>query len=645
MTDKVPGFVTEPDPSLYSTGKFMVLDFETTNVEKGSPLNAENNLVLACWSLGEAGVINTRHYSFGSEYEQQVLLGHLETVDFIVAQNAKFELQWLDRCGYDMGAMPVYDTMLAEWVIGGNRYVHRDLSLDSIAKRRGIPSKISLVSMMIKGGMCPSKIPSSWLLEYCLQDVSLTFDVMQLQLADMEGTRLLPIVYTRCLTTLALADIEKSGAFLDTEAVETEYTDTLQTFNKIVRGLDDLSGGVNMSSSPQKAEYIYETLGFKELIDPFTKSARKTDGGAPKTDASTILALKVDTEEQGKFIKLKLQQGKLHAALTKTLDFFIGVVRERDGMFFGELKQGTARTHRLSSVGRPIRFKMFPKKNKTCQFQNFPNMFKKLITCRHEGWVLGEGDGSQLEFRVGGHLGNDSQIRFDIEHKEDIHQYTADALSAAGEPTSRRAAKASTFRPMYGGTSGSPAVAEYCKLFADKYHELNTTQRTWALVAADTGEIETEWGMKYYFPHVKVQKSGYISGQQQVFNYPIQAFATAEIIPIGLVHFWYRTRNAKLIITNTVHDSIICEIPPDEIELFQVSVVQSLTKDVYSYLHKLYKVDLTVPLGVGVKLGTHWGVTAYTDDELEILAEPLRELGYEPVIDDGEISVDVPNER
>lgn len=627
---------------MYRHAKYLVLDYETTNHEKGSALNADNTIVLACWAIGQEGKILSRHYKFGNEYEMDALVQALKKVDFIVAQNAKFELQWLDRCGYDVGALPVYDTQLAEWVIGGNKWVHAALGLDAIAKRRGVPLKSRIISLLLKGGVSPADIPRSLLLKYCIADVLNTHTVMQMQLEDMEGTRLLPIVYTRCLSTLPLAEIEKNGICLDPVKVEAAYEQVLREYVDVTNQLDDMSGGVNMNSGPQKAEYIYKTLGFKELTNSYNNKPIRTASDQPSTKAEHIEQLVATTAIQKKFKKLKLLQGKSNAALTKTLDFFVGICREQGSILYGVIKQGTTRTHRFSSSGRPVKFKAYPKP-KSVQFQNFPNQYKQLITTRHDGWDVAEVDGSQLEFRVGGHLGNDSQIRADVVHKEDIHSCTAAALTEAGEPTTRRQAKASTFRPMYGGTKGSPAIEAYCKFFAAKYHELNATQRQWALFAADNGWIETEWGMRYYFPNVKVQQSGYIAGQQQVFNYPIQALATAEIIPIALVFFWYRTREAELIITNTVHDSIICEVPPHENELFQLCGVKALTTDSYTYLHQVYNLDLTVPLGVGMKFGTHWSKTSYTDEELGTMVGGLEAEGYAPVIDDGEISVDVTN--
>ena len=157
----------------------------------------------------------------------------------------------------------------------------------------------------------------------------------------------------------------------------------------------------------------------------------------------------------------------------------------------------------------------------------------------------------------------------------------------------------------------------------------------------DQGFLETEWGMKYYFPGLSVTSSGYVKGQQSVFNYPVQALATAEIIPIALVHFWYRTRDMELFIVNSVHDSIICEVPENEIELFGVSVVKALTTDVYEYMDKVYGINFTVPLGVGIKMGTHWSEA--DQESAPIVLEAISELGDNVSNDNGEVTIDVYN--
>jgi DNA polymerase I-like protein with 3'-5' exonuclease and polymerase domains len=62
-----------------------------------------------------------------------------------------------------------------------------------------------------------------------------------------------------------------------------------------------------------------------------------------------------------------------------------------------------------------------------------------------------------------------------------------------------------------------------------------------------------------------------------------------------------------MFIVNTVHDSIIVELPPEEIDAFHELAQQCLIEDVYPYLEQVYNIRLSVPLGAGVMIGEHWG--------------------------------------
>ena len=103
-TSKLPWFLGKGSQYTYiSEVPYLVLDWETTNLEFGSPLNEENKIVLGCWKLVlPDGTIRDK-YRFGDEYEMQSLLDDIDYVNkhrgFIVAHNLKFELQWLKRCG------------------------------------------------------------------------------------------------------------------------------------------------------------------------------------------------------------------------------------------------------------------------------------------------------------------------------------------------------------------------------------------------------------------------------------------------------------------------------------------------------------------------------------------------------------------
>jgi hypothetical protein len=59
-------------------------------------------------------------------------------------------------------------------------------------------------------------------------------------------------------------------------------------------------------------------------------------------------------------------------------------------------------------------------------------------------------------------------------------------------------------------------------------------------------------------------------------------------------------------LTNTVHDSAIGEIHPEERELFHSLAVQACDKEVVRYLKQVYDIDFDIPLEIEASFGTHW---------------------------------------
>lgn len=619
----LPSFMERPDPGIYYSENYVVLDFETTNLEKGSALNPENRLVMAAWKQGDE-----RKYIYGGELDMAPLVTACNEADFLVAHNAKFELQWLERCGYDIGSRPVWCTMVGEWVIAGNRRWR--LGLDACLERRDMPTKNDLVKILLKGGVCPSIIPRTLLIKYGCLDVELTDQLFRDQLeVGMEGTRLVPVQFTRCLVIPALADIETNGLHLCAESVEKEYEKTKARYDQVMAELTEITGGINPRSPIELANFLYGTLGFKEKTDnsgnPIrNKPTKAFPDGAPKTDKATLLSLTVRTAAQEKFLTLKQEQAKLAAALDKNLSMFMGAVKEKDCMIYASINQGRTVTHRLSSEGRRTYYVMFDA-NKGCQFQNLPRVYKPLFSPRYEGWYIGEADGSQLEYRTAGDVGNEPVIAAEVRQGYDVHRFTASVLNNVAEEQvtglQRTYAKADTFKPLYGGQSGSKEQKAYYKAFAEKYHNLKDTQENWCIEVLSTKKLETKWGMTFHFPDAHMERGDYLNVRTNVYNIPIQSLATADIIPVGLAYFWHRSRDAQMFIVNTVHDSIEAEFPPEERELFEELAVQCLTHDVYKYLDTVYDLQFSVPLGVGMLIGEHWGVPLEGEDEISVQVE------------------------
>ena len=604
MLGELPGHVSAPDPSIYWSNNYVVLDFETTTELKGSPLFDGNRIVLACWNVHKgrgtlseprlAGAELNESVSkgcFANEFGLGELVRDIEQADFIVAHNVKFELGWLKRCGLDLRNVVVFDTMIAEYVLAGNTKGMHELSLGKCLARRGLAGKQDTVSKMIKNGVGMGQIPDSWLLTYCQRDVEACDELFQMMRQELKDAELEAVNYQRCLVSPCLADIEFNGVQLDCDQVlqreeELEYayiakTNELQTFCE----------GASPASPKQMREFIYSTLGFSVPKD-FRGNELRTPSGDPSTAVDVLARLVPKTDRQRRFLDLYKAWTRIHGDLTKYLRKFGDCVRMDGGHLRGNFNQCNTRTHRLSSTG--VKHKV--------QFQNFNRDFKPMFTARHDGWLVGEADGAQLEFRVATHLGRDSVALGDIVRGEDIHQYTASIIGC-----SRQDAKAHTFKPLYGGTSGTPEQRRYYDAFKAKYYGIADTQQGWTQQVLREKFLKTECGLKYYWPNTRMAASGWITNSTSIYNYPIQGFATAEIIPLALVAAWHRMRGLRSFLVNTVHDSIIAEVHPTEVDLWSEVAKQCLIVDSYELIEKLYGIKLTVPLGAGVKVATHWG--------------------------------------
>jgi DNA polymerase I-like protein with 3'-5' exonuclease and polymerase domains len=314
---------------------------------------------------------------------------------------------------------------------------------------------------------------------------------------------------------------------------------------------------------------------------------------------------------------LRKDLGRCAAALSKNLDYFKGVC-ETEGtndIFHAEINQTRTATHRTSSTGIPADYG-------TVQFQNLPRSFKSLFSPRTPFWKIAEADSAQLEFRVAAFLGNDTQAKADIRDINwDAHVTSAAAMAgvgygelysayksgAAGAAEKRQDAKPETFKPLYGGQKGTKAQERWYKEFRARYPELADVQKGWVYEVARSKQLVTNWGMRFYFPHASISRSGYCNVNAAVYNYPVQSLATAEIIPIAMVFLWHRIKAAgyenSIILVNTVHDSVAAELDPELAEWFERACVESFTLDVYGYLKQVYGLNFDVPLGCSVKIG------------------------------------------
>ena len=287
-------------------------------------------------------------------------------------------------------------------------------------------------------------------------------------------------------------------------------------------------------------------------------------------------------------------------AVEHYLSNFIDGIRRNvrgTGLLHTNFNQCIARTGRLSSSAP--NFHNQPRGN------TFP--IRAVIVSRFEEGLITEADYGQLEFRVAAELSGDRVALQDILDGRDAHAYTATTLTEGGQVTDRQGAKCHTFKPLYGGTSGTEAERTYYTAFLERYEGIRAWHDALCATAVRGDPIVLPSGREYSFPYTRRFPSGGVSNGTQIKNYPVQGFATGDIVPISTILIWEELRKYKLksLLINEVHDSNVVDTHPDEAEQV-VNIMGECMLGVTQELKDRYSYTLTVPLSVEIKQGINW---------------------------------------
>ena len=311
-----------------------------------------------------------------------------------------------------------------------------------------------------------------------------------------------------------------------------------------------------------------------------------------RTDKITLN--KIASEAEGEF-KQFIDSIVRHNAVDTYLNTFVEGLKNFTndrGFLHPKFMQAVTATGRLSS--RDPNFQNQPR-GKT-----FP--IRKVVSSRFEKGSILEIDFSQLEFRTAVYLAQDKQGMEDIKNKIDVHQYTADIIGV-----SRQDAKAHTFKPLYGGVTGTEDEKRYYTKFLEKYKDIKKWHEHLQTEAIRFKRIKLPTGREYSFPHAERTPWGGSTYATQIKNYPVQGFATADIVPLACINIYklMREEKVKSLLVNTVHDSIVADVYPGEEDVMS-NIFKQGTADVIPALKSYYKINFNVPLDTELKIGYDW---------------------------------------
>tara|TARA_R100001086_G_scaffold166796_1_gene90497 strand:- start:1474 stop:3006 length:1533 start_codon:yes stop_codon:yes gene_type:complete len=338
-------------------------------------------------------------------------------------------------------------------------------------------------------------------------------------------------------------------------------------------------------------DYINEAAGLR--IVP--RGVEDTCAAGFKTDKETLDQILPELEGVAhEFVEKYIKYSKIRTYLNTFVDS-LDKFQDENSYIHPQFNQCITATGRLSS-SKP-------------NFQNMPrgNTFpaREAIVSRFDGGYILEGDYSQLEFRVAGFLSKDKTIYEEVKDGFDVHSYTASIMGV-----SRQEAKSHTFKPLYGGILGTDKQMKYYSAFKDKYSGITKWHEDLQNEAVSTKKVVLPSGREYAFKFAKFTSKGTATNATAIKNYPVQGFATADLLPLALIKLHKKLRELKdkgikSLLINTVHDSLVMDVHPQEkkemIDLMKESML-CISKE----CETRYNIVFDMPIDIELKIGHDW---------------------------------------
>jgi len=506
------------------------------------------------------------------------------------AHNAKFDLLLLRSLGINLAGLD-FDTMLASYVLDPSRRSH---GLDVLSLEFLDHTMTSYADLCGKGRSeipfeeCPVEAARDYSCEEADMVLRLR-EIFEPQLQSHELTRLLDGVELPLIDVLA--EMEWTGITIDLPwfaSLKQRFTADREAVEKQIYETAGME--FNINSNLQLREILFDKLNLPVL--------KRTSTG-PSTDASVLTEL----AEEGHALPTLLMEYRELSKLESTyLDALPRLVNPKTGRLHTSYNQTVASTGRLSSsdpnlqnipirreLGRDIRRGFIPRR----------------------GWKLLAADYSQIELRLLAHLSGDPAFVEAFRAGGDIHRQTAalifDVELTDVTGTMRSRAKTINFATIYG--QGPHALSRQlgiehaeAKEFIARYFERFQGVRNYldAMVAfaRENGYVQTIFGRRRYIPELRERNFNIRAfGERTAANSPIQGSA-ADLIKIAMIRIDAALREKQLEgkMLLQVHDELVFEVPPDELESVQQLVQYEMEN----------AAQLSVPLVVDLGVGANW---------------------------------------
>lgn len=504
-----------------------------------------------------------------------------------LAHNGKQVMNRLAGYGIDLANL-AFDTMIAAYLLGEKSLELRNLvpaKLGTELTPAPDKAQTGLENLDGAGGMPP--IARSACEEACA-----IARLCPLLRKELEGQQLWSLFNDVEMPLVpVLSQMERSGMALDTGILRKMSLELGNRLADLESDIHAFAGGPFNINSPQQLGNVL----FVRLQIP---GGKKTKTGF-STDASILEGLKTDYPIVG----LVLQYRQISKLKSTYIEALPGMINPATGRLHTTFNQTVTSTGRLSSSepnlqNIPIRGDMG---------REIRQAFITKPPC-----LLISGDYSQIELRVLAHLSQDPALLEAFRRDEDIHSATASLVCGVDirdvTPDMRRIAKVVNFGIAYGMSDyglmqatelsrqdAGNFIAAYFQRYAGVKAYLETTKSR----AREEGYVETLLGRRRYIPDIhSSNRQVREAAERMAINMPVQGTA-ADIVKLAMIrlHAELRKRGMETKLVLQVHDELLLEAPPDEVE-----AAKDLLREVMSGA-----MQLSVPLKVDVKSGLNWG--------------------------------------
>ena len=488
-----------------------------------------------------------------------------------IGQNIKFDILVLKNYGIEVCGN-LFDTMVAHYMIQPEQRHNMDYLSEVYLKYTPIHIE-ELIGEKGKNQKSMQDVDIELIKEYAAEDADVTYMLKNALYDELEKTGVLkatleiemPLIYV-------LAEMEYAGVCIDTDFLK-EYTKTLN--NEIIEKEKEIYGYAkhefNISSPKQLGVVLFEEL----KVD---SAPKKTKSGQYATGEEELLKLK----DKHEIINAILDYRGLKKLVSTYTEALPELINKATGKIHTSFNQTVTATGRLSSTNPNI--------------QNIPIRTPEGRRIR-EAFIPSEGneiysaDYSQVELRVMAHVSGDEKMIEAFAHGEDIHRSTAAKIYEVDleqvTKEQRSTAKSANFGIIYGisafglaantGLSRTDAKSLIDSYFLN-YPSIKKYIDDTIADARKKGYVATMFNRRRYLADINSRNPVVrAQAERNAVNTTVQGTA-ADIIKIAMINVYNRFKaeglKSKLIIQ--VHDELVFDVYPDEKEIVQQIVTQSM---------------------------------------------------------------------